>query len=355
MLSRRNVVATIGSLAFGTALDGAWRAASAMGTGFNFFGDCYALDLRGTNDQEIIIKNQDNPRYILEAIELVIYLADAYSIIKSDMSDSTQMMSDINSKLDQVLSTLSQVNAKMDQLIGLLQQLPLVIRGEVEMALVRQALGRADAVVRDMQDKLKPGLVDQYATVLEERAYDLTVELGGITGLRGASGVIVTAPYMSIWLAATVAAQKALKRADPNWKINSPWNRNFLKFTADVFSGLFPQAVQQDVTYATQIVPAMPPHRDNLALEGGALVKSDAGDYLLSCPTGLKGEKLLQGYQFAGYTEVTSGPAWNAYQTLLATREEIRSFYTIIPDLYKARDTLLNVFVEPEHIWDVNK
>src|SRR5262249_26109334 len=151
----------------------------AIGNGYNFFEDCIQFTKLSPEEQlyrDLILR----PTLVAEAIELVVLLADAYAIVKSDMDNSSTMLKEINQKLDVILGKLDELNRKMDEVIFLLENLPQIIRGEVDNALVQQALGECKGIVGNIQDKMQPKLIDQYKDQVEALSDALAQKLDGI-------------------------------------------------------------------------------------------------------------------------------------------------------------------------------
>lgn len=359
MVSRRVFLASLASAAGTGSLFAGVSSSLAIGTGYDFFRDCHGgpQDPRLSSTDAAILGDEIKPFFVYEALELILAIADTYSIVKSDVGSSDQMLNDVYDQLNDIRYKLSVVNDKIDDVLFMLKELPAIVRGEVEDALVKEALGECNALVGDIQDKMKPKLVDQYIEQIEADCRDLTVKLGGISGLRGMGGVVVSAPYLAAWLPAVVATQKARKRKDSNWVIDSPWNRTFMGKNKAMLDDL----MQQFEAYDSQvpgIVAKIPNHRDRYNLVGVQFVPTQPfGEYLFSCPDSSDGNERLKRWNHdvvhPEWRVVTGGPGMDAYRTMDVQRQQISMFYAAAPQVYAAKDTLAAAFIEPPGIWDI--
>lgn len=297
------------------------------------------------------------PYYFYEIIGLILALVEAYGVISGNKDDSKKMLSEMNDKLDGIKQQLTEVNAKVDVIISMLRSLPAIVRGEIEEAILRVKIGEARAKVGQIQDQLP--YVDQYIEEIRRDAKELDIMLSGIVGLRGMAGTIIVAPYFTTWLTAMVAVEKASKRAKPNWQILSPWGQDFAKRTKEATRGLLHSINVQDREYWTYDFPN---HTDTYDLILNKFEKNTQsvppgphGEYKFACPTQSHPELILGKKPGSPvYKEVRDGPGLDAFQELLGYKRGMASFYELAPTIWRARDDIMGVFLEPARMWDNN-
>lgn len=297
------------------------------------------------------------PYYLYEIIGLILALVEAYGVISGNKGDSKKMLSEMNDKLDGIKLQLAEVNAKIEVIISMLRSLPLIIRGEIEDALLRVKIGEARAKVGQIQDQLP--FVDQYIDEIRRDAKELDIMLSGIVGLRGMAGSIIVAPYFTTWLTAMIAVEKASVRAKPNWKILSPWSQDFAKRTKEATRSLLHLINVQDREYWAYNFPN---HADTYDLILNQFEKNTQtvppgphGEYKFVCPTQSHPELIYAKKPGSPvYKEVREGPGLDAFQGLLRYKQGMAAFYELVPTIWQRRDDIMGVFLEPAGMWDIN-
>ena len=288
---------------------------------------------------------------------MIAALATIYSAIDQS-ANMDSMLSNMNTKLDGIRTSLNQVNAQLADIINLLNQLPEVIKGIVDNSAIQTSLGEADQIIALMQRRMRPEYINQYIDRLESDVDNLQIKMGGPLRLGGLSASIATAPYFSTWLAGATAVQKARKRINPNWVIDSPWNQPFMKEQHTNFRGLFALIEDTDRIYTNETIPKMPPHQKTLEVKNGALVPTGIMGgigYTIKCPGLDGGERLAYTDGLSTIdvkaTDAQHAEAREAWKKSLSNRKEILAFYDIAPSLYQKKHELLSVFTEPVNVW----
>lgn len=332
---------------------------------FDPFEDCLAnLEPGGACTRR---EAWDSPQilWITEAVQLIIGLAYTYNTIRNNGEDVDRLLVEIGSQLDDLRNRLTQVNKNIERVIDLILDLPRIVRGEVEAAVLKAELGKADQIVSIIQDLIRPKFILQNQSRLQAHLDNLQIQIGAISGLRGASGVLIAAPYIATWLAGSVGLEKAKRQANPSSLIDSPWNRKFMKDMLSTFTDLMNQVEMQDRVFDTNTIPGFPPHSIALEVQNGKLTlppSTRTGTYRIACPNGLSSER-LQALNIMlptpQWIDVPSNSpvhqaARSAFQAFQAERGEVIAFYSLLPKLYKQKTALLDVFIEPAGYWDSN-
>jgi hypothetical protein len=230
--------------------------------------------------------------WVAAAIEAIVELVYVYNTMRDSGGNYDQLLNGIDRKLTEVLDKLDEVNRGIDWIIDLLCDLPGIIRGEVENALVKQVLGEATQRVALIQNAMDPTFIERNLDKIEFQADEMQVVLGRIKGLRGVAGVLATAPYLSAWMSAKTAVQKVRRRKDPSWPIQSPWTLSWMKQNHSMFFDLFDQIEVQDKSFQQQEIPNYPRHNTGLSVNGNYFKSDLVGRYRISCPSLNRAEKL---------------------------------------------------------------
>lgn len=342
--------------------------------------------LGSNKDNDDLIVNEYGARgsrwffAVLAVVSEIAYIYDVFANSGSGSSGGNpEVINKLFNSLDVIKGKLDEINNNIDTLIGMMSKIPLIVRGEVEGALMRQALGEADAIVTLIQDSLRYEYIGTSINKLEGYCDNLQIKLGGIKGLRGLSGAIITAPYVGAWLSATVAVEKVKKQQDASYKINSPWTRGFMKEMDSLMSDFIAQAELQDLDYVTRVIPAIPPNGKSLQYKGGVFtaivgtplpppslpgIPPIPSEYRLTCPSTQDGSVERLQYKGGPGTPDTVSPGgatWtdvkphtpphDTWNRIKETREELQQFYDAVPKFHNMQSDILKVFVEPAGVW----
>jgi hypothetical protein len=316
-------------------------------------------------------------KWIFQAIALVVYLSEAYAKVRNNVTDYASLLNSINQSLAEIKKELDQINAKIDLLNDYIKELPVLIRGQIDAALVAQALGECSGILGTIKDYSIPGVIDTEYQTVDGLANQLYTKVNGIIGIQGLAASIIVAPYLSGWLSAKVLVQKTKQRLNPNVTIINPWSSSFMSQSKDNFERLFQAIEAQDMTFRQVTIPAMPRHLAPLKISpvDGTFVWSgrppEIGAYRLKCPQGIK-ENVQQAlpalphfpqppglpgggipfeWRDVDFADPGNREAGKAYTRYSTTRSEIVSFYKAMPELLAIKAETLNVFVEPQGMW----
>lgn len=315
--------------------------------------------------------------WIIEAVQIIVGLAYAYDTLKNGGANVDKLLIDIGKKLDEIKDQIIQVNKGIDRIIDLLIDMPRIVRGEVEAAQLEMRMGEIYQINLLIKDSVQKKYLLRDQVKLEGYLAQLRISLGGVLGLKGVSGILVVAPYIAVWLSASVALEKALKEKDPNYEVRSPWESEFMGDMKSLFSDLFFQAEALDYEFNKKTIPSFPKHQIILEVNQGKFQKAHDFSlqlYRVTCPDGNNVERLEYGDRTGipplpgkppkppGTPEkinwhiVQSGDALHqkalsAYDKFLKERAAVVAFYNWVPKLDEKKIELLTVFDEPPNYW----
>jgi hypothetical protein len=312
--------------------------------------------------QSLSEQTNDGTRWVFEAIQVVVGLAYAYETFSGGSGGTSQLLSDIYDTLDDLRDKVDKLNRNLNAVIDRLDRLPLIVRGEIENAMIRQSIGKADQIVSIIQDSLREEFIEVNLPNTKNLIQQLQIEIGGIFGLRGVAGSIVAAPYLTVWLSANVAVEKFLLSKNKNYKVDSPWKKGFMKQNSKMFIDLFDQAEKTDANYQGFVIPkTIPPHKENLAIDSsGYLSPAKNGNYLISCPFGLSDSENLETknplwptdtWKPVSSSDTAHATAYAEWTRVKERRTEILAFYDIVPKLHLEKARIIQSFVEPVGFW----
>lgn len=305
--------------------------------------------------------------WVMEAVEAIVGLAYAYDTLKNGGSgDTDKLLNSIIEKLGDIKDELVQVNRELDRIIDLLVDLPLVVKGAVEAAALKTILGELQQNVGLIKDNIRPDRIIQEHEHVRGYLDGLRLRVGAVVGLRGVSGALLCAPYIGVWLSASVALEKALMRNDPSYLVFSPWSSDFMVDMKDLFDDLFFQAESLDFEFENDVIPRFPKHGVELQIVNGKFNTADITTlefYRLSCPINGQHERVEVREGGPRPPPFPSLPiTWrpadkrdqkanSTYTKLNVDRKAVTTFYNWLPELYKSKNDLLNVFIEPPNYW----
>lgn len=300
--------------------------------------------------------------WVMEAVQVIVGLAYAFDTLKNGGSNVDKLLNDIGDKLDEIKSELADLNRNIDRVIDLLIDMPRVVRGEVEGVILKSNLGEIHNIAGLIKDLVKGTHIIQESVRLQAHLDLLSFKLGSITGLKGVSGSLLASPYVAVWLSASVALQKALKREKAAHNVISPWDSSFMKDMGKLYADMFIQAEALDFEFDKGTIPRMPKHNVPLMVENGhfrSALPTEVGRYRLVCPWGggKELECLVRGISpDPVWKPVKSGDsahqeAISSFEALKIDRNVIGSFYAWLPKLYEKKLDLREVFIEPANYW----
>lgn len=321
-----------------------------MRNGYNPVQDC----LQAPADPKDVYRKL----WIAVAVELILELAEAYSLLKDGSGDSSgTLLNSVNQKIDQLNQRLDAVTAELNNIIDLLKDLPNVIRGVIDAENIKQLYGEVAGRCSIIKDaSASPAIIAQQPDRLQESLDDVVQLLGGAAALQGAAGMLASAPFATTWLLGAVAFQKVMREQNPNWIIVNPWKTDFWVNKVSVpFTDFFAQVESTDNEYESAI-KSMPPHGEPLILQGFTFIPApifpNGTTYRWTCPTGVNGQKLQLQQAGGGWVDVQPNDpnqvaALYAYDLLMNLQLDIVSFYNVIPALYAKKQDILGGLAQP--------
>lgn len=337
------------------------------------FADCISNPKIADEQRKLLAASQDmHILWAFEAVQMIVGLAYAYDTLKNNGSNISDLVKGINNELEKIRDKLDQVNRNLDRILDILLDLPRIMQGVVDASLVRQALGRCAGRVNIIQDKMVPGIFEQNINLIDQQCHEIQIEVAGIRGVSGVKGMLLAAPYFTIWLSARAAVEKEKLRRDPTRVRESPWELSWTKDVRSLFGNVFTQAEFEDLTYEGTIIPRVPPHMERLIVDAGSFKRTSLGgpispkpknEYRLTCPFGTAGSEKLEYLQPA--LKPTNPAVWvpvkptdNYHTDAIAAhgkvqdvRNELVAFYSLMPKLFAERSALMRSFEEPSGFW----
>jgi hypothetical protein len=330
-----------------------------MRQNYDPFEDCLAGKALPTPE---VVSLWSNPQisWVWAAAQLILALISTYDSIKHNQ-DLDKLLDDIGDKLDEILDLLAEIQAGIEEILKQIERLPKIIRGIVQANTIAERLGSASGTVDIIKGSLKPGFIYQYLDRLQINLDELVRDLGAVLGVGGGFPVLlIIAPYLNVWLAGTVALQKARRQQNPEWHYDSPWKQPFMTHLGSTFNELFTAIETQDRD-CENIINKFPPHDTVLRLKDKIFVRAGAIEpptvYRLTCPVLLGPPERLQvrssyekEWRNVGPRERSYAKARQAYTIILQQRADVSSFYQTVWSIYEKKSELLEFFVEPAGI-----
>ncbi|CAD6558818.1 hypothetical protein LMG27952_06720 [Paraburkholderia hiiakae] len=334
-----------------------------MRTHYDPFADCVQTT-RSAEDR--LRRNHLRILWVEVAIELVMCLVDAYDSLKQGGGgdDTSAALGSISTQLGNIVEKLDEVKAELSEIFDLLTRLPELIRGVLKEDESNELIGELSTLVLVVEGYT--GSPDRLYTHKDEVVSLLDamiVKVGGLTGIWGMSGLLVASPYLGSYLSGRVAYEKVMKSRDPGYQIYSPWSEPVIKDAKQKLIGLFADVEKQDYENEQQNIPNFPPHMRPLVLDGPYLRPTPwgAGDgtYRLTCPSAAP-ERLQQWSAFppgspdGQWLDVPDDPdnrVVGVWKGVVSSRDEVKTFYDTVPQVYVAKANLLSTFDEPPNFW----
>lgn len=330
-------------------------------------------DIDERNGRIVSVSSDISALWVSGAVQLIVGIAYAYDTLKNNSASIDKLLDGINDTLRDIKDTLDDINKNLDRMLDVLNDLPRVLQDGFDNSLMRQSLGRCASQASIIKDKMRPGIFQYNVEIIDALCREMQVELGGVRGIDGIKGMLLSAPYYAMWLSARAAVEKERLRINPSRPVESPWQSDWAKEIETFYREIWELVDQQDKKFESSIIPKMPDHMASLYIdENGDFLGvlsgvPKEGIYRLTCPT-TKADEELQVWELDPFAPPTpTGPKYKwvkvqksekdnakaiaAHQRVLAYRKELVSFYSLMPQLNERREDILKSFIEPSSFW----
>jgi hypothetical protein len=166
----------------------------------------------------------------LVIVEAVISLAYAYAAVQNanNGGDFLAKLADIQAYLYKISMQLEDIKDKLDDIEIEIAKLPDRIRGIVDDANARVALGVSRSICERLNDYMRTAYLQQSLPAMLVDLNELQNQIGAVKGAKGLAGLFLTAPLLSTWLTGRVAFEKASLVYTAGHVLDSPWKQSFM-------------------------------------------------------------------------------------------------------------------------------
>ncbi|TPM32956.1 hypothetical protein [Mesorhizobium sp. B2-3-5] len=293
-------------------------------------------------------------------VEAVISLAYAYAAVKdaNNGGDFLAKLADIQAQLDKISRQLEDIKDKLDDIEIELAKLPEKMRGIMDDANARVALGIAKSICQRLNDYMRPAYLQQSLPAMLTDLNELQNQIGAVKGAKGLAGLLLTSPLLSTWLAGRVAFEKASLEYTAGHVLDSPWKQSFMLDSSDEYKEAFERIQDAKDFYTNWVDPHSPyiEEPQNIMQYGidYYFIKTAGGRYRLH---DMFNARLQQWLVVDWYDVNLKRPgealhAVDAFNLMKKNKAEQAAFDPVFDELQKNKASLFESFVEPAGFWD---
>lgn len=296
-------------------------------------------------------------------VEAIVSLAYAYAAVvnANNGGDYLNKLTEIQDQLDKISQQLDDIKDQLNDIETAIALLPAKIRGVVDDALARTAMGVAKSICQRLNDYMRPEYLEQSLSAMQQDLNDLQDQIGAIKGAKGMAGLLMTAPLMSTWLAGRVTYEKAALLYIKGHKLDSPWNQTFMIDSHSEFQEAFARMDDAETYFEDWFRPHAP-YIDDLQ----KIIANGTNFYFQRTSRFLfpvyrihdQFNPRLQVWSVLDWRDVnlqnagTDYQAADAYNLFKSDEAEESAFAQVYDQIQKKRVDLFNSFMEPANFWN---
>lgn len=292
-------------------------------------------------------------------IEAVVSLAYAYAAVQNANSGGDYLaqlqliqnyLADISRKLDEIKSKLVDIELAIERL-------PVQIRGQIDDALARDALGISNSICQRLNDYMRPAYIKQSLPAMLMDINALQDQIWRVKAAKGIAGLFLTSPLVATWLSARITYEKASLKFTPGHVLDSPWLQSFMKDSKSEYDEGYIRLSDTMDFFTTWVRPHDPTldARQKVIIHGTEY-------YFEEDPRGMYRihgmlNTTLQRYDIVQWTDVNMAvpgrdtQAVAAWQLELTHDRQYREFEPVYRQLQERRQKIYDSFVEPANFW----